>query len=58
MITVIGSLNMDLVVQMNAFPKQGETILGNSFQTVPVAKELIKQLPLLVLVVRWRWLVV
>lgn len=38
MITVIGSLNMDLVVQMNAFPKQGETILGNSFQTVPGGK--------------------
>lgn len=38
MITVIGSLNMDLVVQMKAFPKQGETILGNTFQTVPGGK--------------------
>ncbi|MFA1738372.1 PfkB family carbohydrate kinase [Lysinibacillus fusiformis] len=38
MITVIGSLNMDLVVQMNAFPKQGETILGHAFQTVPGGK--------------------
>lgn len=35
MITVIGSLNMDLIVQMDAFPKQGETILGQAFQTVP-----------------------
>ncbi|MEK4171193.1 ribokinase [Lysinibacillus sp. FSL L8-0312] len=38
MITVIGSLNMDLVVHMDTFPKQGETILGNAFQTVPGGK--------------------
>lgn len=38
MITVIGSLNMDLVVQMEAFPKQGETILGKDFQTMPGGK--------------------
>ena len=38
MITVIGSLNMDLIVQMDAFPKQGETILGQAFQTVPGGK--------------------
>ena len=28
MITVIGSINMDLVVQTEDFPKQGETALG------------------------------
>lgn len=38
MITVIGSLNMDLIVQMDAFPKQGETILGQVFQTEPGGK--------------------
>ncbi|AVK84716.1 ribokinase [Lysinibacillus sp. B2A1] len=38
MITVIGSLNMDLVVQMDTFPKQGETILGSAFQTSPGGK--------------------
>lgn len=38
MITVIGSINMDLAVQMNVFPKQGETVLGESFQTIPGGK--------------------
>lgn len=31
MITVIGSINIDLVVQTDYVPKQGETTLGNSF---------------------------
>lgn len=38
MITIIGSINMDIVVQMDTFPKQGETILGQSFTTVPGGK--------------------
>ncbi|MGN4124765.1 ribokinase [Lysinibacillus sphaericus] len=38
MITVIGSLNMDLVVKMDVFPKQGETVLGDQFQTIPGGK--------------------
>lgn len=38
MITVIGSINMDIVVETNLFPKQGETILGESFHTVPGGK--------------------
>lgn len=38
MITVIGSINMDLVVQMNVFPKQGETVLGELFTTIPGGK--------------------
>ncbi|WP_409369754.1 ribokinase [Lysinibacillus sp. 38-6] len=38
MITVIGSLNMDLVIEMAYFPQQGETVLGDQFQTSPGGK--------------------
>ena len=38
MITVIGSVNMDLVVQTADFPKQGETVLGQLYTTVPGGK--------------------
>ncbi|MFJ8261893.1 ribokinase [Rummeliibacillus sp. NPDC094406] len=38
MITVVGSINMDLVVDTTIFPKQGETVLGNRFETVPGGK--------------------
>ena len=38
MITVIGSINMDLVVQTDDLPQQGETTLGNLFTTVPGGK--------------------
>ena len=38
MITVIGSINMDIVVETAIFPKQGETVLGTSFHTVPGGK--------------------
>lgn len=38
MITVVGSINMDLVVSTNVFPKQGETVLGNLYTTVPGGK--------------------
>lgn len=38
MITVIGSINMDIVVQANIFPKQGETVLGELFTTIPGGK--------------------
>ncbi|MGM0896732.1 MAG: ribokinase [Bacillota bacterium] len=34
MITVVGSINMDLVVGTERFPKQGETVLGNLYTTV------------------------
>lgn len=34
MITVIGSLNMDLVTTSPRYPKLGETVLGSDFQTV------------------------
>jgi ribokinase len=38
MIAVVGSINMDLVVQAKRFPKQGETALGELFATVPGGK--------------------
>lgn len=38
MITVIGSINMDLAVVMDTFPKQGETVLGQEFSTIPGGK--------------------
>lgn len=38
MITVVGSINMDLVVRTNRFPKQGETALGDLYKTVPGGK--------------------
>ena len=38
MITVIGSINMDLSVGTNSFPNQGETVLGDFFKTVPGGK--------------------
>lgn len=37
-IVVVGSLNMDLVVQVPTIPKPGETVLGNSFPTFPGGK--------------------
>lgn len=43
MITVIGSINMDLVVETNHVPDNGETTLGNSFSTFLAEKEQIKQ---------------
>ncbi|MEH7012710.1 ribokinase [Neobacillus niacini] len=38
MITVVGSLNMDLVVEAVKRPVQGETLLGTSFSTFPGGK--------------------
>lgn len=37
-ITVIGSINMDLVTKTNQIPKVGETLLGESFFTIPGGK--------------------
>jgi len=37
-ITVIGSLNMDLVVRTPRIPKPGETIIGTDFHTIPGGK--------------------
>jgi len=37
-IVVVGSLNMDLVVQVPAIPKPGETVLGDHFATYPGGK--------------------
>jgi ribokinase len=37
-IVVVGSLNMDLVVQMPKIPRPGETLLGGVFKTFPGGK--------------------
>jgi ribokinase len=37
-ITVVGSLNMDFVVQVAAFPLPGETVFGTGFRTIPGGK--------------------
>lgn len=37
-ITVVGSLNMDFVVQVEALPRPGETVLGSAFRTIPGGK--------------------
>ncbi|WP_078393683.1 ribokinase [Shouchella patagoniensis] len=33
-VTVIGSINMDMVTQTDVVPEQGETVMGTGFQTV------------------------
>ena len=38
MILVLGSCMMDLIVRTDKFPEAGETIFGNSFQTLPGGK--------------------
>lgn len=38
MITVVGSINMDLVVRTDRFPKQGETAMGDLYTTIPGGK--------------------
>lgn len=37
-ILVVGSLNMDIVVEMSKMPKEGETVLGNYLTYVPGGK--------------------
>lgn len=37
-ILVIGSMNMDLVVELDEIPKPGETVLGNSLEQIPGGK--------------------
>lgn len=37
-IVIIGSINMDLVVQAERIPAPGETVLGRSFATIPGGK--------------------
>jgi len=37
-IVVIGSMNMDLVVETDKIPKKGETVLGNKFHQIPGGK--------------------
>ena len=37
-VTIVGSLNMDLVVRAPRFPQPGETLIGSDFTTVPGGK--------------------
>ncbi|WP_429338972.1 ribokinase [Ornithinibacillus bavariensis] len=37
-VTVVGSINMDLIVKTGKVPNQGETVLGDSFSTLPGGK--------------------
>jgi ribokinase len=37
-ISVVGSLNMDFVVQVDKLPQPGETVLGGGFRTIPGGK--------------------
>ena len=37
-ICVIGSLNMDLVVNVDEMPKKGQTLIGGNFKEVPGGK--------------------
>jgi len=37
-VTVVGSLNMDLVIRAPRIPQPGETIIGSTFHTVPGGK--------------------
>ena len=37
-VTVVGSLNMDLVVRASRIPQAGETIIGGDFHTLPGGK--------------------
>ena len=37
-VTVVGSINMDMVTSTSVFPKQGETVKGESFITMPGGK--------------------
>ncbi|WP_147803702.1 ribokinase [Alkalicoccus halolimnae] len=37
-VTVVGSINVDMVTTSEKMPKQGETILGEAFHTVPGGK--------------------
>lgn len=38
MITVVGSINLDLIAAMDRLPAPGETVLGNDFRTAPGGK--------------------
>ncbi len=40
MVVVVGSLNADFVVTLDAFPAPGETVLGKTFEQVPGGKGL------------------
>ncbi|MGB5845081.1 MAG: PfkB family carbohydrate kinase, partial [Anaerolineales bacterium] len=37
-LTIVGSLNMDLVIRSARIPRPGETIIGSDFQMIPGGK--------------------
>ena len=37
-VCVLGSINMDLVIKVNEMPKEGETILSESFEKIAGGK--------------------
>lgn len=37
-VQVVGSINMDMIVQLDRFPKEGETLTGTKFMTAPGGK--------------------
>ena len=37
-ILVVGSINMDLVIKAERMPREGETLIGHDFQTIPGGK--------------------
>ena len=43
-ILIIGSLNMDIVIEMKRMPLIGETVLGKNLTYVPGGKERIKHM--------------
>ena len=42
-ISVIGSCNMDMIVESDIRPKAGETVMGNDLYYHPAEKEQIRQ---------------
>jgi len=46
-ITVVGSSNTDMIMQLENIPRPGETLLGNKFSTLLEEKVLTKLLELL-----------
>ena len=38
MITIIGSINLDLIATVDRLPAPGETVLGDGFRTAPGGK--------------------
>jgi ribokinase len=42
-VVVVGSINVDLVVTADRFPRPGETLIGNSFARHPGGKGAVRR---------------